>query len=283
METTVRYGLDIIGDVHGNAALLIELLTKLGYVLRDGAYVHPDGRMAAFTGDLVDGGQRNLDVVDIVRAMVIAGSGLAILGNHDFNIVAFNRRDPRRPAKFLRSHSERHIQQCAQTQAEIDADPERGARALAFLASLPLWLELPAVRLVHAHWDLASMAALAPHLDEANALTHEGFVEAAALSGSVGDARALLLSGPEAECAPYLDRSGHHRTMDRVAWWLKGDDRDPRPLFFGHYAMPTPLSIHGNAVCVDAGVAKGGPIAAYRFDSRTDLSETNFVYCGTAT
>lgn len=279
----MRYGLDIIGDVHGNAALLIELLTKLGYVLRDGAYVHPDGRMAAFTGDLVDGGQRNLDVVDIVRAMVIAGSGLAILGNHDFNIVAFNRRDPRRPAKFLRSHSERHIQQCAQTQAEIDADPERGARALAFLASLPLWLELPAVRLVHAHWDLASMAELAPHLDEANALTGDGFVAAAALSGPVGDARALLLSGPEAECEPYLDRSGHHRTMDRVAWWLKGDDRDPRPLFFGHYAMPAPLSIHGNAVCVDAGVAKGGPIAAYRFDSRTDLSETNFVYCGTAT
>lgn len=274
----MRYGLDVIGDIHGNATLLIALLSKLGYEMRDGVYAHPDGRMAAFTGDLVDGGDRNLDTIDIVRGMVTSGSAVAIMGNHDFNIVAFNRPHPLRPGAFLRSHSKRHAHQCATTQAEIEAHPTRGHAALTFLATMPLWLELPGVRLVHAHWDRASMSVLEPHLDETNALTSDGFVAAAALKGSVGDARSLLLSGPEAACEPYLDRYGHERTMDRVRWWHQDTDTDARPLFFGHYALKAPLAVHGRAVCVDAGVGKGGPIAAYRFNEREKLSDANFVY-----
>lgn len=273
-------GTDIIGDIHGNATLLIALLEKLGYLSVGGVYSHPNGRTAAFTGDLVDGGMRNLDAVEIVQRMVEAGTAVAGMGNHDFNIVAFNRQDPRRPGKFLRSHSERHVQQCALTQAEIEADPERGARALAFLSTLPLWLDFPEFRLVHAFWDAQSMADLAPHLNDRNALTETGFVAAAALSGTVGDARALLLSGPEAECEPYLDRSGHHRTMDRVKWWMSAADADPRPIFFGHYALEAPLSTFGNAVCVDAGIAKGGPIAAYSHTGGAPISHDNFVYAG---
>lgn len=269
-------GFDIIGDIHGNTTLLVALLDKLGYRSVDGVYAHPDGRIAAFTGDFVDGGVRNLDAVEIVQKMVEAGTAVAVMGNHDFNIVAFNRADPRRPGKFLRSHSERHIQQCALTQAEIEAEPERGAKALAFLASLPLWLELPSVRLVHAYWDRQSMTDLAPLLDDRNALTEEGFVAAAALSGTIGDARALLLSGPEASCEPYLDRSGHHRAMDRVKWWLSDRDNDARPLFFGHYALQAPLQAYGNVACVDAGVAKGGPIAAYRYNG-VALSDEHFI------
>jgi hypothetical protein len=49
-------------------------------------------------------------------------------------------------------------------------------------------------------------------------------------------------------------------------------------VFFGHYALEAPLLIHGNAVCVDAGIAKGGSLAAYRFNSNAQLNSDGFVY-----
>lgn len=269
--------LDIIGDVHGRAKALRELLATLSYRLVGGVYIHPEGRIAIFTGDFVDGGSQNLEVVEIVRAMVAHGSALAVMGNHDFNIVAFNRLDPERPGEFLRSHSERHRHQCEATQREIEANPERASILLEFLGSLPLWLDLPEVRIVHACWDTAAMAELLP-LTSRNALNHRTFAEAARLSGSFGDARSMLLSGPEIETEPYQDRSGHIRTMDRVSWWLDHTDDDPRPIFFGHYALAAPLSTFDKAVCVDAGIAKGGPIAAYSHSLGTPLSPDNFVY-----
>src|SRR5947209_4548264 len=71
---------DIIGDVHGCAGELEELLARLGYVESSldhddqawghRAFVHPEGRKAVFLGDLVDRGPRNLDVVRLVRNMV---------------------------------------------------------------------------------------------------------------------------------------------------------------------------------------------------------------------
>lgn len=271
--------IDVIGDIHGRADLLVQLLGKLGYVFVDGAYIHPDGRVAIFIGDLVDGDSGNLDVIEIARAMVARGAGQQILGNHDFNIICYNRADPERPGKFLRSHSAMHARQCAGTQAEIEADPKRGRDALDFLAAMPLWLNYPHMRAVHAFWDVDAQVALRPFLEFDNSLTYPGF---AAVAGRTpdGDARAQLLSGPEASCEPYLDRYGNTRSMDRVAWWLDHDDTDLRPIFFGHYAMPAPLQIFGNAVCVDAGVAKGGPLAAYSHDAFAPLRQSNFTYVG---
>ena len=65
---------DIIGDVHGCADELEELLGRLGYVDcfagRAGRSSHPAGRKAIFVGDLVDRGPRVLDTLQIVRSMV---------------------------------------------------------------------------------------------------------------------------------------------------------------------------------------------------------------------
>lgn len=274
--------IDIIGDVHGNLDRLIALLRKLGYHRgRDGdrAFAHNRGRTAAFAGDLVDGGPDSLSCVELVAAMVRAGSGIAVMGDHDFNIVALNRDDPAKPGQHLRQRTERNLAQAAATQAQVDAEPARGARALAFLAGLPLWIETPSMRIAHAHWDTGAMRVLRPHLDDRNALTEAGFALAAATEGETGDARSILLSGPERDCAPYLDRSGHRRTKERVAWWEEGGDDDVRPLFFGHYAMRRPLAIHNGAhACVDAGIAAGGPIAAYSHQIGRPLSADRFTY-----
>ncbi len=78
---------DIIGDVHGCADELETLLGDLGYAVtwvgKDVTVTPPEGRRAIFVGDLVDRGPRSPDVLRIVRHMVEAGAGLAVIGNHD--------------------------------------------------------------------------------------------------------------------------------------------------------------------------------------------------------
>ncbi len=82
---------DIIGDVHGCADELQELLEKLGYVVawaeslgrRTVRVTPPTGRQAVFVGDLVDRGPNSPDVLRIVMSLVADGRGLCVLGNHD--------------------------------------------------------------------------------------------------------------------------------------------------------------------------------------------------------
>lgn len=74
---------DVIGDVHGCAAELEELLAELGYV--DG--VHPAGRTAVFVGDLVDRGPDTPGVLRRVLGMAAAGNALVVCGNHEQKLV----------------------------------------------------------------------------------------------------------------------------------------------------------------------------------------------------
>ncbi len=74
---------DIIGDIHGCFAELIELLQKLEYQLHDFQAIPPTGRKAIFLGDLVDRGTDTPSVLKLVMNMVEAGHALCIPGNHD--------------------------------------------------------------------------------------------------------------------------------------------------------------------------------------------------------
>ena len=92
---------DIIGDIHGQADKLHALLSELGYVNRDGAYRHPE-RTALFVGDFIDRGPQQLSSVMTVRRMVDAGSAQAVMGNHEFNAIAWHTPDPTKAGEHLR-------------------------------------------------------------------------------------------------------------------------------------------------------------------------------------
>jgi protein phosphatase len=84
---------DLIGDVHGCASELRTLLSELGYALRfdaEGRAIgahHPDGRTAAFVGDLVDRGPDTPGVLRLVMGMVADGDALCVPGNHENKLV----------------------------------------------------------------------------------------------------------------------------------------------------------------------------------------------------
>ncbi len=61
--------IDFIGDIHGHADELENLLNKLGYSKLSGSYKHPD-RTAFFVGDYIDPGPEIPKTLDIVRSIV---------------------------------------------------------------------------------------------------------------------------------------------------------------------------------------------------------------------
>lgn len=80
---------DIIGDIHGHAVELVALLGKLGY-RKNGRVWRQDGHTAIFVGDFIDRGVGQLETLDIVRPMIDQHTALAVMGNHEFNAIAWH-------------------------------------------------------------------------------------------------------------------------------------------------------------------------------------------------
>ena len=53
-------------------------------------------------GDFIDRGPCQLETVEIVRRMVDVGGALAVMGNHEFNAIAWFLPDPDCPGEYLR-------------------------------------------------------------------------------------------------------------------------------------------------------------------------------------
>ena len=80
---------DVIGEVDGRLAELVELLRCLGYSVQSGAHgaataSHPDQRKVVFVGDLLGSGPDSLEVVGLVAAMCEAGRGYCVRGDQDY-------------------------------------------------------------------------------------------------------------------------------------------------------------------------------------------------------
>ena len=147
--------IDVIGDVHGQYDKLVGLLRHLGYHDTGGCWRHPV-RTAVFVGDLIDRGPRQSATLDLVRRMVDAGAARCILGNHEFNAIAWATPDPDRPGEHLRRHTPTNCHQHEAFLREVE-ETSRYGDIIAWFKTLPLWLDLGEVRIVHACWHQASM------------------------------------------------------------------------------------------------------------------------------
>ena len=240
---------DVIGDIHGHADALAALLSDLGYRERGGAWRHPD-RQALFVGDFIDRGPRQLETVEIVRAMVDAGSAQAVMGNHELNAIAWFLPDEDRPGDYLRSHHSPKYgeKNYAQHKAFLDAvgGTPLHKTVIDWFLTLPLWLDLPELRLVHACWHPRYMDHLAPRLTADRQLTEELMVWASREPEDEGEkdtpeptvfkAVEALLKGIEIPLPSphtFKDKDGHERSRVRVRWW------DSRAVTYHQAAMLT--------------------------------------------
>lgn len=139
---------DLIGDIHGEWTALCSLLDRLGY--RDG--IHPSGRKLIFLGDLVDRGPQSPSVLRFVSELVSNQLAYCLLGNHELHLLHHSLKDGN--AWFF-NVSHQSLDQRYQPY-EI-CSPQDRTLFLQFLSSLPLFLESPEFRVVHASWHLPSI------------------------------------------------------------------------------------------------------------------------------
>ena len=163
--------IDIIGDIHGYADKLVGLLTEFGYTHDGECFVPPAGHRALFIGDLIDRGSQQIATLEIVFAMLDADVADAVMGNHEYNALAFATSDPEQPTQYLRSHDDAHTRQHEAFLAEVPFGSEAHRYWLNRLYEIPLWLETDDACFVHACWDVDSMAVLKPFLTSDNCLT----------------------------------------------------------------------------------------------------------------
>jgi len=225
----MKKGYDIIGDVHGCADKLEELLTDLGYsiVSLSGAYEHPE-RTAIFVGDLIDRGPTQLRVLKVVKAMVDAGSAQIVMGNHEFNAIAYATEDPQNPGDFLRSRSDKNDGQHEAFLTQLTA--EQRSFYVAWFSTFPLWLDLGEVRIVHACWHQPSIDLVVEQLGGNRFLSIDSFADAARKTdpwSPLYGAIETILKGPELDLAKYgaknfMDKDKNVRHAARVRWWRDG-------------------------------------------------------------
>ncbi|GAC1503877.1 MAG: metallophosphoesterase [Steroidobacteraceae bacterium] len=301
---------DVIGDIHGQHDKLVALLAKLGYGDKAGAWKHSE-RTAIFVGDLIDRGPKQWETVSLVRAMVESGSAHCVLGNHEFNAIAWVSPDPDHPGKFLRDHHKPGNRQQHQAFLDVVEGTPRQKQITDWFKALPLWLDFPGLRVVHACWHQDSMDLLRPLLGPNNTLTGAAILRGSRKGDPVYDAIEVVCKGPEValpDGISFQDEGGKVRHDVRVRWWQaelstyrqaaigppedlqmipdlplpqewKGHPYSGPPVLFGHYWFTgSPRVICRRFACLDYSVAQDGPLVAYRWDGEAELTDEKLVW-----
>lgn len=222
---------DCIGDVHGCATELFELLDKLGYLDEHGLpQNHPEGRTLVFLGDYADRGPRNLDALELVMTYTALGH-LAVMGNHEEKLARWIA-----GSKFKVSNGLRvTVNELEETTTEYRWN------LLRWLRSLEPHLVLDGGNLVVAHAGLGE--------------EYHG--------QHTTIARNVALYGHRGEDKIPTDKDGYPIAPD----WAQNYTGKPK-VVHGHVVYKKPRLVN-NVVAIDTGVVFGGNLTAYQYPEGT--------------
>lgn len=303
---------DLIGDIHGQYEKLLAMLQALGYRKRDDAFRHPEGRIAVFLGDLIDRGPLQEEVLNTVRDMQQAGSGLCIMGNHEWNAIGYALKFN---GEYGRKRSDKNTKQHHVFLDQVGLDSPRHQAWIDWFKTLPPFLDLGGIRVAHACWREAEIAVIRAGMQDGRlteAFLAKSFVKKPTDSPAKV-AMDLVTKGIEIhlpEGHAFFDHDGVQRLHTRMRWWdesartyrnaamvptlqmknipdtplpddiVMGTD-SPVPVFVGHYWLSGKPEIRNAKVAVlDFSAAANGPLVAYRWDGETELSNSRLVAVG---
>jgi Calcineurin-like phosphoesterase len=301
---------DVIGDIHGQFDKLVALLLHLGYSESAGVWSYP-GRTAIFLGDLIDRGPKQLATIALVRRMVDGGAARCLMGNHEFNAIAWVTPDPDRPGHFLRDHHKPGNREQHQAFLDVVEGTHLQREITDWFKGLPLWLDLGGFRVVHACWHQPLMERLSPMMGPNQTVTDELILWGSRKDHWAYQAIEVICKGPEVELPEsfsFKDKEGKVRTEVRVRWWQddlstyrkaaivppgneetipdlplpeewRGHPYSGPPVLFGHYWFTgKPQVISPRFACLDYSAAKDGPLVAYRWDGETELASNKLAW-----
>lgn len=300
---------DLIGDIHGYAQKLEELLKKLGYSKQNGIYSHPE-RKVLFVGDYIDRGPQIRETLQIVKSMTESGNAVALMGNHEYNALCFHFQNP--TGGHLRKHLIKNVIQHYETLRQFQNRQDEYEDYIEWFLSLPLYYETKDSRAVHACWEKDNIDYLRKTLVN-DRLTKELVYESVKPGTKFFDVIEGTLKGKEIALPDnfsFFDKDGTERKAIRIKWWenpaemtyrslsveridqlpdtpvqlseLKSSDYyqpDDNKVFFGHYWLKgRPQIYRENICCLDYSVAKGGNLVAYRLNGEEKLDNGKLVF-----
>ncbi len=300
---------DIIGDIHGHAFTLENLLRKLHYNNKNG-YYESRSRKVIFTGDFIDRGSNNFKTLEIVKNMIDNGSAFSVMGKHEYNIIGYFLKDENQ--KYLYKRTLNRKRTCHNTLQEFYQNYKLALFYIDWFRTLPIFIETQEIRIVHACWNYFYIDYVKQNLAEAK-INWNFLIKSFKANSIEKQTIDILLKGPEIDLPEnirYTDKDGLSRKTLRIKWWKKFDTETyqtisindtsqlanykvedykikdivpyssaDKPVFVGHYWRSGRPTIFTNNVCsVDYSVAKRNILAAYRWDGEQTLSNDKFVW-----
>ena len=224
--------------------------------------------------------------------MCDSGNAMAIMGNHEFNAIAFHTKDKDKGG-FYRQHNYSKIKQHYATLEQFSKYPDEWILFLDWFKSLPIYLELDSFKAIHACWDTIHINWLHNNF---NGFTDEFIANATDVDHDAYLVVEELLKGKESRLEngfSFKDKDGTERFHCRVKWWQPESKRkyfkdimmecpselkerelthnkhfsydEEKPVFFGHYWLKgTPFIENPKAICLDYSIAKDGVLVAYQ-------------------
>lgn len=298
---------DIIGDIHGHAQLLKSLLIQWGYRKTLDGYSHPE-RKVVFVGDFINRGPEIRKTIRMVRKMVENGNALAIPGNHEINAIIYGLKN--KNGSFLIEPPRKNFLALFKTLNEFAKDPEEWIGHLKWFRTLPLFLELDGIRVVHACWAEPAVELVKREVP-AGRIKKKVFREMQKNPKSeLSQSLWTLTKGIDFEMPgdlKIINNKGISPRSFRMRWWENPDGKtfeemsfeskfvlpsytipkeirprsfiypDDAPiLFFGHYCrFNGPHIIKPNLCCVDSCVAGSKTLTGYRWQGEKIVNSEN--------
>ena len=295
---------DLIGDIHGQADELIKLLETMSYQKLGNVWQNKT-RKVIFLGDFIDRGNQQREVIDIVRPMIDNGFALSVMGNHEYNAIAYFTKNSH--GGHYREHNEKNIKQHKDFLKAYEHHPEEYRDVIEWFKTLPLWLDLEGLRVIHACWDIDLIKKIGKSLEDdvLKKSSDKATIEFQAIE--------TLLKGKEIPLPDgqfIYDKDNNPRDHIRIKFWQKEAktykdlfigpsdalqyvpdipvEKDysvdypsnDKPLFVGHYWMEGDIKpLTENIACIDYSVAKkGGKLVAYRWDGEQKIDKNKFIF-----